>query len=57
VTCSHCNGTQRIWTGGMWGQFDDCDCKRPFFECPGCGKDVADTDKPHEKDCVRAIDS
>lgn len=24
--------------------------ERPFFECPGCGKDIAE-DTPHEADC------
>lgn len=27
---------------------------RPFFECPDCGKDIADEDEPHATDCSRA---
>lgn len=26
---------------------------RPFFECPDCGKDIADQDKPHDPGCLR----
>lgn len=25
--------------------------KAPFFECPDCGKDCADIDTPHSRDC------
>lgn len=25
----------------------------PFFECPGCGKDIADSNTKHDPDCPR----
>lgn len=33
------------------------DAQPPFFECPGCGKDIAETDQPHAEDCPRAHSS
>lgn len=30
------------------------DYEPPFFECPDCGKDIANPDQPHADDCPRA---
>jgi hypothetical protein len=33
------------------------DGQAPFFECPECGKDIADEDEPHKPDCPKASTS